>query len=37
VLLRSVIGRGVVAIARMLEPVIVNVDAHCESPHFARR
>jgi hypothetical protein len=31
VLLRSVIGRGVVAIVRMLEPVIVNVNAHSKA------
>jgi hypothetical protein len=31
VILRSVIGRGVVAIARMLEPVIVNVNAHSKA------
>lgn len=30
-LLRSVIGRGVVAIVRMLEPVIVNVKCALES------
>ena len=29
--LRSVIGRGVVVIARMLEPVIVNVNAHSKA------
>jgi hypothetical protein len=30
-ILRSVIGRGVVAIAGMLEPVIVNVNAHSKA------
>jgi hypothetical protein len=34
VLLRLVIGRGVVSIAALLEPVIVNVNA---KPHLARR